>query len=173
MKKCSKCKEVKQLREFHKDSGRTDGIDTTCKSCKKEKDRLKHLRLRETPEYREANKLRCKEWCDDMRNDPEYKEKESKRGKERQKDCPEKRSAYHRSVFHIKCPVGFERHHWSYKIENAIDVFILPLEIHREIHCYLVFDKKELCYRTTTGDLLDTRSKSEYYYNKLLKRVEK
>jgi hypothetical protein len=33
MKKCSTCKETKELTEFHKDSGRGDGLAGRCKPC--------------------------------------------------------------------------------------------------------------------------------------------
>ncbi len=38
MKKCYRCKETKPLSEFHKNKHRKDGVQTRCKSCKKETD---------------------------------------------------------------------------------------------------------------------------------------
>jgi len=51
-KKCSKCQELKDLNEFHKDQSRSDGYEHWCKKCKKE-DRKR---------YRENNKEKIKEY---------------------------------------------------------------------------------------------------------------
>jgi len=40
MKKCSKCKMVKSKSEFYKNRCHKDGLDTWCKDCKKEYDRI-------------------------------------------------------------------------------------------------------------------------------------
>lgn len=47
MKKCSKCKEIKQLTEFYKHKSHPDGLTSECKICNKI--------------YRDSNKLKIKE----------------------------------------------------------------------------------------------------------------
>lgn len=72
-KKCSNCKELKPLSEFHKNKWKKDGYSHNCRPCckalkhryyhkdvelsrKKQRERLKD------PEYAEANRARSKKW---------------------------------------------------------------------------------------------------------------
>lgn len=51
-KKCNKCKEVKNISEFHKDKNRFDGLMRYCKVCSKERKRLYYQKkLQENPNY--------------------------------------------------------------------------------------------------------------------------
>ena len=43
VKKCTKCEEVKPLEEFHRDRARKDGRQRQCKTCVRERDRLRNL----------------------------------------------------------------------------------------------------------------------------------
>lgn len=52
MKKCSKCKELKPLAEFGKDTSRRDGFNSCCKEC----------RSLERKEWYTHNKEHRKEW---------------------------------------------------------------------------------------------------------------
>lgn len=52
MKRCIKCKELKSLIEFGKDSSRKDGLNRYCKEC----------RSAERKEWYQHNKERRKEW---------------------------------------------------------------------------------------------------------------
>jgi hypothetical protein len=67
MKKCSKCKEEKELTEFHKDSSKSSGLYPQCKHCKNEFMSSKKDYYSKTREkYREENKEKIykstKEW---------------------------------------------------------------------------------------------------------------
>ena len=71
MKECSKCREIKPLTEFYKQSKSKDGFSNICKSCKSIQDKEyrennKEKVLKKKKEYYENNKetiaIKCKEW---------------------------------------------------------------------------------------------------------------
>lgn len=63
----------------------------------------------------------------------------------------------------LPCPVGYERHHWSYNEPHYKDVIIMHQKDHAKIHKYLFYDKRLKMYRTLDGTVLDTRDKHEKY----------
>lgn len=68
MKKCSKCKEVKELSGFTKDKSKKDGLDIECKECKSEASRKyysenRNKRLEDAKKYRLENSNRAKEYA--------------------------------------------------------------------------------------------------------------
>src|SRR5688572_29118653 len=70
MKQCSRCKQVKPLAEFHKDSGRRDGYAGRCKTCAIEIARAHYAKgqeyhQKEAKEYREKNKDKVRKWRKD------------------------------------------------------------------------------------------------------------
>jgi len=65
-KTCSTCKEEKPLAEFGKNSRRVDGLQTWCKSCKRDDDRIAQARYRRSEkgkayisQYRESGKAKA------------------------------------------------------------------------------------------------------------------
>jgi hypothetical protein len=100
-KKCSKCQDYKAHEAFGKDSGKTDGLDTVCKDCRKayynqnkekirekgliyynnNKDKYKKLNAKHyknNPEIHKAKKERLKESNPDYFKDHYKKNKEKK-----------------------------------------------------------------------------------------------
>lgn len=63
----------------------------------------------------------------------------------------------------IKCEKGMEKHHWSYNVEHAKDVIIVPIALHDKLHRYMTYDQKAMMYRTSEGALLDTKEKHENF----------
>ena len=55
-KRCYKCKEVKTISEFHKDSTRSDGLDSRCKECKSQYEKKRW------EEHKENRKNDFKRW---------------------------------------------------------------------------------------------------------------
>ena len=63
MKKCYKCKELKDLSEFNKDKSRSDGLNSMCRICNRLKDKFrwdnnKEAEKARNKEYRTENKER-------------------------------------------------------------------------------------------------------------------
>jgi len=57
-KKCSKCGQVKELDQFHRNGGAKDGLQARCKACRSEVARLAYL----ANPQREARATRSREW---------------------------------------------------------------------------------------------------------------
>lgn len=58
-------------------------------------------------------------------------------------------------------PEGYEAHHWNYNY--GTDIILLSREKHKEAHRQLVYDQKTFCFKTLTGELLDTKRKHWEY----------
>ena len=75
-KKCSKCKVVKSVNDFHKHKGRKDGLQQACKECKKEYAKQHHQDNKEKnnerdKQYHQNNKEKRNEYQRNRRaNDP-------------------------------------------------------------------------------------------------------
>lgn len=66
-KRCSKCKEIKDVKEFTKDRANKDGLDDHCKECCKEHNRKWRIKYNENnPEYFKEHQ---RKW---VRNNPNY-----------------------------------------------------------------------------------------------------
>lgn len=47
MKRCSKCKTIKTLGDFYSDRSRSDGLDTRCRDCVKQREALRYSQNRD------------------------------------------------------------------------------------------------------------------------------
>jgi len=59
MKKCCKCKQIKEFSDFYKNKSKKDGLCTECKSCQKmfwKSQRGKDIKRNSAKKYRETNK---------------------------------------------------------------------------------------------------------------------
>ena len=84
MKKCSKCKEIKNFEEFGKNKSRKDGFHHQCKSCQKKyyeenKEQVKKRQKKHREENKELIKERAKKWREDNK---EYKKKYRKENRD-------------------------------------------------------------------------------------------
>lgn len=123
-------------------------------------------------------------------DNPEWKRKEQKRGREkyRKSGCssksniesahryiykfPEKRKAVTKAAKLERSFLGAHLHHWSYNQEHWLDVIEMTVKDHKKAHRFMVYDQERMMYRTTENILLDTREKHEKYIFDKIKNEE-
>lgn len=160
---CFKCGRELPLSHFYKHSKMADGYLNKCKDCTKND---------------------VKKRYDTLSKDENYMEKERARGREKYK-----RLSYNLKNFKSTtklCPIektiasrlrrvgydtnGKEAHHWNYNYPKSI--ILLPRKIHKLIHKYIYVNYEDkLCY-TIENVSLDSKSKTEKYYNDILENNE-
>lgn len=169
MKKCIRCGENKELSEFYKHKGMTDGFLNKCKSCCRSESKSREDNLRKNLDWVESEKERGREKYHRL-----YKGK-YKQSTERKKEIidrykakfPEK-TLCRNKISNIKAKTkGNHLHHWSYKTENAKNVIELTPKKHYSIHRFIKYNQDEMCYMSLNGDLLDTKEKHLDYMNSL------
>ena len=118
MKPCTKCNQVKELTEFHKNRSKRDGYSSECKICslkyrQTEKGKAMHKRHRQTAKYKATRKQY-------LIHHPEYiKAKDVVRNAVKSKKLP------HADTLRCHyCPAKAEQyHHWhGYEPEHWLDV---------------------------------------------------
>lgn len=176
-KKCIRCGDYKPLSEFYKHKQMGDGHLNKCKECCKAVAKEREEKLRNDPEWMEKERDRGRRKYHRLYGGPDSKprtkmskadERESKRisTKKYREKYPEKYHAVIKSQRMKKD--GLHTHHWSYKEENAKDVFFLNYADHAFIHRQLSYDEVNFCYISKEGEVLDTREKHEAYIVNLL-----
>jgi len=159
MKKCFKCGIAKELSEFYVHPKMGDGHLGKCKSCTKNDSNKRDKELRNDPEYCEKERLRAKEKYHRLN----YRE----RSFELKKLRPYINNSYKMLHKKLKLPKDKNIHHWNY---NEIDDFsVYDKRFHRFIHRYLFLDKRTLCFKTVEGELLYSRKLHDNYIIKLKK----
>lgn len=158
--KCTLCGEVKDCSEFYKNKLMPSGYANQCKKCVKSRAKKREEELRKNPEFVEIEKLRSKEKYYRLN----YKEKQY----EIDKDKPWKAISIYKNQNRNLRNQGVITnnevvHHWNYNLLD--DYFIMSKANHRKIHKYLFFDKKSLCFKTLSNQLLATREEHENYIN--------
>lgn len=68
LKKCNRCRQVKELTEFYSDCSRSDGISSKCKQCEKECRKARHRKLqnRMSDELPDITSKRCSK-CEEVK----------------------------------------------------------------------------------------------------------
>ncbi len=158
-KKCFKCDETKPIEDFYKHHRMKDGHLNKCKKCTR-LDVYKNTEIKKLdPEWLEMERERCR----------------IKQMKLKLTDLGllqlQARSAVRGSVNNVLSS-GFNLHHWSYNEQHHTDVIKLSYKDHRKIHRYLDLDIYSLMYRSRSGELLDTREKSEVEYARIIRDEE-
>lgn len=155
-KVCFKCGVEKVIIDFYVHRQMGDGHLNKCKECTK-RDVKKHGEiLNINPEYREKERLRSKEKYYRLN----YKEKQ----REYNFLKPYKNGIknIHRN---LKLTKDQNVHHWNYNSLN--DVIILDKKFHRFIHKYLILDDSLLIFKTVDGRLLKHKAEHIFYIEKI------
>jgi len=64
---------------------------------------------------------------------------------------------------HLKKP-GFEKHHWSYRVEHTNDIIWMVTKDHAKAHRFIVYDQEQMMYRSyNDNELLDTKEKHQQF----------
>ena len=164
-KLCFKCNEWIDEEDFYKHPKMLGGRLNKCKKCTKKdvqenyQKKLKDRNWVKKEQKRHREKYYRLKYKDKHRPTPDMKKQAMAKYKGK---YPEKVLVANRCS-HIKAPEGFEKHHWSYKLKHARDLFFLTPKQHNELHRRLLYCKTGKCYKTKDNILLDTRHKHECF----------
>lgn len=169
MKICFKCGIPKELSEFYRHSGMEDGYLNKCRDCTKKDVKNRYRILVEIPEWAQQERDRGRLKHHRLNYKDKTKDKEVRKRSYINYDLryPEKK-AVRAKTGNLPTSSGFNNHHWSYNIEHAKDVIVLPVEKHYLIHRFIVYDKSTRYFISNEGALLDTREKHETFINKVI-----
>lgn len=166
---CIKCKELKSLNEYTRDSRKKDGTRNDCKSCVAIYFRERYAFKKQDPEWVLKENIKHRE----RKNRLGYYKK-YKRSPEQSKDnslkfikkYPEKYKARKKSQ--VLESIFQQKHHWSYNEKHYLDIIELTTKNHNKAHRFLVYDQETFMYKTTTGELLDTKQKHIDYITEMI-----
>ncbi len=172
MKKCRECGELKDLPMFYKHVNMPDGYLNQCKACtgKRIAKREQELRLND-PNWKEKEKKRHRDKYYRLgykeKHKPSYESKKETMARYKQK-FPEKIQAHYVAMKKVKAKIkGNHLHHWSYNAEHFLDVIELTEQEHNKIHRYMIYDQERKMYRNLDGILLDTKEAHLAHYESI------
>ena len=169
-KKCFKCNQILPITNFYKHSGTADGYLGKCKSCTKIDVRQRETELRNNPEWIEKERERNREKYYKLNYKglftPSTEKKRETIRKYRQK-FPEKYMASRYTELYLTKSQGFHLHHWSYNQEDWLDIIQLSVQEHNFLHRNLIYVPELMVYKTKKDELLDTKEKHLNFYHNL------
>lgn len=164
-KSCIKCGVSKGLEHYYKHQGMLDGHLNKCKECCRNESKSNIESKRKDPEWIEKERKRGRE---------KYRKRKYKRvnkNNDYRRRYPEKARAS--NSIKNKRRAGFNLHHWSYRKEHWSDVIELSIQEHNKAHRFLVYDAERMMYRRfDTNELLDTKEKHESFITECIKNKE-
>ena len=157
-KLCFGCGILKDISHFYKNSAMLDGYINKCKLCVKIDHQNRLNKIYSDPLLKEEHnkKIRQRRKIAGYKQKPKTKEKIKSYRFTYNKKYPEKAKA-NRAARDIKKEPGCNNHHWSYKIDYWTDVISLKIEDHTFVHRYIKYDSVEMCYRSHSGELLNSK----------------
>jgi hypothetical protein len=172
-KKCFKCNNILPISEFYEHKKMPDGHLNKCKNCTKKDVKLRENELKNDPEWIEKERERNREKYYRLQYKGKYypnREKKKETIKKYRQKFPEKYMASrYTELFLTKVP-GYHLHHWSYNQEDWLDVIQLSISEHNTLHRNIKYNQETMKYENKDGELLDTKEKHLKYLELILNK---
>lgn len=163
---CFICNVKKPLQSFYAHSQMKDGHLNKCKECTKTQEKSRFSIKRKNSDFIEKEKERSREKYYRLYRYKKINPLHKKNAMENYKNkYPEKIKAKNMSN-KIVAPNNFEKHHWSYNLDDAKDVIFLSKNDHYKAHRFIIYDQERMKYRRCDNlELLDSKQNHLDYIN--------
>jgi hypothetical protein len=172
-KKCFKCDNILPINEFYSHKKMPDGHLNKCKQCTKNDVKKRESELKNDPEWIEKERERNREKYHRLNYKGKYyptTEKKREIIKKFNQKFPEKyMAAKYTEIYLTKVP-GFHLHHWSYNQEDWLDVIELPIKEHNLIHRNLIYIQEIMKFSTKDGEILENKQSHLKFINTILNK---